>query len=303
MGGRMNKFLGHLAGGNEKKKERLTSFYRDLCKMRVKGIKLTVPNTQGMKNLLRYAAEGKPLNIISTVCPDYSTNRHGIYTFEGLGEGVGFLPRLHLKIAKVLLPLLARYQIGFEHSLLIADLVEGTDPVVVAKFCDGDINEFLRRCESTRRALAVEIRKTFPDGIAKHVHAGTFSTFYGEDYLRAQGEFARRISQWQEQDPRFRQTFALTHADRLDLYRKFLQGYIDSPTSEQLEYRTARGIAMYATHFTLLRLNVPQAVVINHRTMNLQFANRSDLTRSGAERRKVENKPRVPIFIIENRVY
>ena len=60
---------------------------------------------------------------------------------------------------------------------------------------------------------------------------------------------------------------------------------------------------MYVTHFNLLRLRIPQVVLINHRTMNLQFANRVDLATSVQERDGLEKRPKIPIFVIENRVY
>lgn len=293
----------HLAGGDEGVEERLVGFYNDLTAMPAEGIWLTLPNKQGMRNLLRYAAQRRPMNIVSTVCPDYETNDQGLYTFGGLGEGVGHMPRLHLKVANALLPLLHRHGVKFEYSLLVADLVEGTDPVVVAKFCEGDIDEFLRRCECTRKAVEALVGVMFPAEIADHVHAESFTTFYGECYVAAQNEFMEMVFRRREEERQFGNRFLKTHVGRLKLYRSFLRGYLDDPTTEQLEARTARGIAMYATHFGLLRLRVPQVVVINHRTINLQYANRADLARSKEEARAMREAERIPIFVIENKVY
>lgn len=296
------KFLLSVSGGDRNLANQLATFLEELEKLSVPEIQLSLPPLQGLRNLLGYIAQAKPLTIVATGCPDYAT-QNGRYTFTGLGEGVSILPRLHLAIARPLLELFLRFGVDFTYYLLIADLAEGTDPVVADKFCGGDLSEFLRRCEATRAALEKMVTQGFPAALTTKMRIRTFSQFYGERYNRIQGEFLNLILERLRRDSSFRQAFLATHAGRTDLYRQFLSGFVDNPTADQLEYRTARGIAQYVTHFALLRLEQEAPVVINHRTINLQWVNRADLTRNRKEAELLKQKSRIPIFVIESKIY
>lgn len=294
--------LKYFAQDNQGEVKRLEALQEAILALKIEAITLTPPNKKQLKNLFGYVAGGKVLNIVSTVCPDYSSE-NGRYTFENLGEGVSMLPRMHLAVAGKILPLLAEFGIGFRYFMLIADLAEGTDEVVVAKFCNGRIEEFLRRCECTRQALEELVWETLSADVAAQTTIGTFDSFYGERYNTVQAEFTDLVLRKKKEDGSFGQSFVATHAKRIPLYRMFLRGYIDDPTAEQLEYRTARGIAQYLAHFTLLRLEVPQVVMLNHRTINLQYVNRVDLARNEKERGLLSEKPKIPVFVIENPIY
>ena len=126
---------------------------------------VSLPNQQGLKNFLRFLVEKQTLNIFFTGCPDYGTE-DGRYTFRSLGEGVSILPRAQLAVAFELASILWEFGADFNCHLLIADLAEGTDLAVVNKFCNGNIEEFLRRCQKTaehldenRKAAEIELSK------------------------------------------------------------------------------------------------------------------------------------------------
>lgn len=296
------KFLASIARGDIVSKERLADLYRELLELRIEDIDVTLPTLQGIRNLLFSAAQKKQLTIISTGCPDYST-AGGHYSFESLGEDVSILPRLHLKMALKLLEVFNKYGVDFVYHILIADLAEGTDEVVVSKFCNGDMEEFLRRCECTRQKLSLLIKEQFPGYLAERMHAQTFSTFYGSPYNDVQKEYLDLILAKADSDDSFYQAFMSYHQGRVDLYRRFLAGFNNDPSRDQLKYRSARGIAQYLAHFNLVRLNFEAPIMINHRTISLQWVNRADLARNEEEKQRLEQKPRVPIFVIENKVY
>lgn len=265
-------------------------------------IMVSLPNQQGLKNFLRFLVEKQTLDIFFTGCPDYSTE-DGRYTFRSLGEGVSILPRVQLAVAFELASILWDFGAGFNCRLLIADLAEGTDPVVVNKFCNGNIDEFLRRCQKTAEHLEQLAKNNLPLHLQSYFEIGTFSSHYGKRYVQIQQEFLDLVLAKERNDPAFSQAFLATHVKRIELYRRFLAGYNNDPTPADLTYRTARGIAQYLAHFSLIRLENKSPVIVNHRTINLQWVNRLDLCRSDEERRILTQKSKTPIFVIENKVY
>jgi len=265
-------------------------------------IMVSLPNQQGFRNFLRFLVEKQSLDIFFTGCPDYSTDA-GRYTFRSLGEGVSILPRVHLAVAFELASVLWDFGANFNCHLLIADLAEGTDLVVVNKFCAGKVDEFLRRCQKTAEHLEQLAKNNLPLHLQSYFEIGTFSSHYGKRYVQIQQEFLDLVLAKERNEPAFGQAFLATHVKRIELYRRFLAGYNDDPTSNELKYRTARGIAQYLAHFALIRLENKAAVIVNHRTINLQWANRLDLSRNDEERIALSQRPQTPLFVIENKVY
>lgn len=275
---------------------------RGLVVDEVPEIMVSLPNQQGLRNLLSFVAQGKTLEIFATGCPDYGT-KNGRYTFENLGVGVSVLPRIHLAVAFELASILWQASVDFNYHILIADLAEGTDLVVVNKFCEGNINEFLRRCQCTAEHLEALAKNNLPLHLRPYFKIGTFSSHYGDRYVQIQQKFLDLVLAREENDAAFSQAFLATHVKRIDLYRRFLAGFNNDPTPNELKYRTARGIAQYLAHFSLIRLENIAPVIVNHRTINLQWIDRLDLCRNDEERRSLSQKPQTPLFVIENKVY
>jgi hypothetical protein len=238
--------------------------------------------------------QGK-ITLISTVCPDYP-NDGKEYTFQGqLGAGISLTAMSHLSRVPELVGALSQDERKFDWLILVADLPEVT--TLQQEFFErvaGSKEGYLRQCAGSAEAI-----KAITNGIST---VNTFSGFYGQqkiDYLGLQEKVAKIILRHQEEDQKFRSSFASYMLARQNLAEKFRGRALNR---EEHKLAAAHGMSLYITHGTLIRklfLN-QKIIVINHNTPNLQNFFLSNLVPGHEE---MLNTPKFPIGIIDDELY
>ncbi|MBU1252458.1 MAG: hypothetical protein KKC96_02605 [Nanoarchaeota archaeon] len=217
------------------------------------------------KDLTKIGRMKGEVNVVSTVCPDYS-NTGASYTFNGkLGRGVGLVAKRHLEFAPIFLDELKKVDFDPHYLILTADLPELVDcqKGFYLKVADSK-EDYLSRCRSSSE----EISKN----VSSFGKSKTFSAFYGGqgiDYLNIQENVAKNIEMRAQKDRDFRGRFNYFMRERKDLAEKF-RGR--SLSDSELEAAAAHGMSLYVTHGTLLKrfFEKENLIVLNHATANLK---------------------------------
>ncbi len=102
---------------------RVSRFLADLTKI---SDKIILPETENeMSCLLTMVVDaittGKPITLVTPICPDWSRNEEGQYDFKSLGGGESYIGKKFLTYGGEMLTVFAKYQIPFKGFLQFAD--------------------------------------------------------------------------------------------------------------------------------------------------------------------------------------
>ena len=212
------------------------------------------------KKVEKMIQSNQPIEIISTVCPDYA-NDGKKYTFWGeIGEGVSFTMQQHWAVVPTFLKALG---VPYTWIVLVADLTNATEiQHEFLKMVAGSKEEYLRRCEKSVQA----IQKMIGD----QGRVESFSTFYKSHnipYLSIQEKTAHRVLD-KSTDPNYSAKFESFLVARAPLSEKLWGKKL---SYEEQRVAAAYGTSLYATHGTLLRhlYKDKNFIFVNHHTVNL----------------------------------
>lgn len=283
--------------------EIITSFNRTLEV--IKGLegfgKHRLPEEREQLSVLKSAIffsliKGREIYIYAGSCPDYS-HKNGLYTHEGIGDGLPLLSKLHVDLDVRLVESLLEQGVACRYLLMLAD-VEVMDDYFCQKFTGGDRGEFLARCSSSVRVTGEYLREATKAN--PNFFASSFFEIFGQErFMQMQDLYEQMLLEKSVSDLKFYQRVEKDTKQRTNLYAQMYPkvSYQTEEGKEFLMGRTRRTMAQYRALADLILAAGHPAMIINHPTVNISTYNEGSLSLS----KKVFHK--IPVILMNRRVY
>lgn len=258
-----------------------------------------------LERSLKSATDESPLKIYVGSCPDYS-HTDGLYDHQSLQGRTPLLTSYHLLYDLGFLGVLARYEVPFSYTVMVAD-VEACDEVFCQKFTAGSEEVFLNLCRSSQRATAGSIQNLpVGEGIRKRIHSSSFFGEFGrEKFLQYQESYQEVLKKRYADDGSFRMRTDGDTASRLEMYSKMYDQVLRTmefrERFEFLTQRTLRTMAQYLTLGRLIAVASLYPVIINHPTKNIGVFN--DRNKFALPEDEMQPQPTIPIVEMNKEVY
>ena len=219
--------------------------------------------------------EGKPLVIVSSVCPPYSSDGNGRPDYQMLEEGISYNICQHLSEVPKGIRFLESKGVAVVHFFLMADTE--VDLLPFLKTIGISEVEFTRRCQKSVEVISEQVVRIYLQVDYERYslpRAARFLEFFGhDDWYSTYGVFKERLNLEAKQDPLGKVAKSLEYdaRQRSEIISRLL-GY--SATPEERVNHIIRQKAQYMAFAKLMRDRFPERLlVVNHMTPNFKWMN------------------------------
>jgi len=236
------------------------------------------------------------IDIYAGSCPDFS-HKDGLYTHEGVGDGLPLLSKVHVDLDVPLAEHLTENGVKCRYILMLAD-VEAMDEVFCQRFTDGNQLEFLARCRRSMEATSGYLKQA---GSKIEARASSFFDEFGQErFMDRQREYEETLAVKYGQDASFRMRVTGDTSKRIKMYDHMYPRGLVVDSGDRvlfLERRTIRTMAQYRVLADLIGEKSRHSVIINHPTVNTGVYNEHRLALDPQKARTI------PVIIMDRRVY